>query len=548
MLAACASGENIPPPGGPPDKEPPIIRETYPPDGTINFAERKVEITFNEYLQESGVAQEIIITPIPERPPEIDWNGKTLEIEFRDPLLENRTYAVTVGSGVTDLSGNRLGSPVTLRFSTGPVIDSGRIAGTVTGAEGRSPYVFAWIVPDDVATFNDTMNFDQTPPDVIAPVADNGLFSLEGLPPGRYRLATVTDEFADRRYSPGTDAFGVAVTDYTIAPDYAPVTGVRLRLNPAPLDITPPQLFSAMPASRTRTDLTFSEPIDTGTIRPERFRLTVAGTEIPVVQAWRSTVNPLRITLRHDALTADAPAEIRISDLRDTTGLLISDTARSKEFTTTQSRDTIPPQFRFSVPVDGTIRTTDTILLQFDEPVTLDRSRTLVRLIDTASGKEIGYRLAESSPGTLIATATDTTFNVPSALFAIDLGGFSDPGGYRTDTIRRIPVTIKPLPQRGTLQGRLIDSTAPNVPHVIVLRSTEEGGEFRIRLDRAGPWEITDIPAGHYRLTAFRDTDGDGLYDYGSLSPYRPGEVFTQREGTVQVRARWTTTDVDVGF
>ena len=112
VLAACASGENIPPPGGPPDKEAPQVRETFPVDGEVNFDGKKVEITFNEYLRESGVSEELVITPIPERPPEIDWSGKTLEIRFRDPLLPNRTYAVTVGGGITDLSGNRLGSPV----------------------------------------------------------------------------------------------------------------------------------------------------------------------------------------------------------------------------------------------------------------------------------------------------------------------------------------------------------------------------------------------------------------------------------------------------
>ncbi|MCB0713343.1 MAG: Ig-like domain-containing protein [Ignavibacteriae bacterium] len=548
VLAACASGENIPPPGGPPDKEAPQVRETFPVDGEVNFDGKKVEITFNEYLRESGVSEELVITPIPERPPEIDWSGKTLEIRFRDPLLPNRTYAVTVGGGITDLSGNRLGSPVTLRFSTGSVIDSGRIAGSVAGAEGRKAFVFAWLIPGDVSTFNDTTQFDQVPPDMIAPVADNGSFSLEGLPPGRYRLASVIDEFLDRRYSPGVDEFGVAITDFVIERGSPPVEGVRLRLNPAPLDITPPELYSLYPASQTRTDLNFSEAIDTASLSPDHFQLTVNGGSIPILQAWRQPTNPLRISLQHEALPPDQPAQIQVTGLHDTNGITINDTARSKEFTTTSMRDTLPPQFRSSVVYNGTIRMTDTILLMFDKLVTANQSRPLVRIVDTATGKEVGYTVRPVAPGMFAATAEDTTFNVPSVLLRIDLGGFSDRSGYRADTLWQVPISIKPLPQRGTLQGNLIDSLAPDIPHVIVLTSTEDKREYRISLKRTGKWEIANIPAGYYRLSAFRDTDGNGIYDYGSLSPYRPGEVFTQHSGNVQVRARWTTTDVDVAF
>ena len=548
VLTGCASGEGIPPPGGPPDKTPPTVREMEPVDGTINFSGDQIEITFNEYLQESGVSEQIVITPIPERPPEIDWSGKTLEIRFRDPLAENRTYAITLGAGLTDLSGNRLGSPVTLRFSTGPIIDSGRIAGTIFGVDNRKAFVFAWLVPDDVETFNDTINFEQTPPDFIAPVADNGSFSLEALPPGRYRLVAVTDEFTDRAYSPGTDAFGLAVEDYTLLRDSAPLRGVRLRLGPAPIDLTPPQLFSASPVNLTRTDLRFSEPIDTATIRPEHFLLTTDGREIPVTSAWRSPFNALSVIVIHDELPPDGSGEVVVSSLRDTNGLGISDTARSKTFTTTSRRDTIAPLFRSSIASGGVIRLTDTLSFQFDERVTATRGQELVKLTDTASGKSVGYRLEQTGPGSFIAVSVDTTFNVPSAILSVDLGGFSDPGGYRTDTVWQTPVTVKPLPQRGTLQGKLIDSLAPNTPHVILLFHTEDKREYRVKLSGTGAWEIADIPSGNYRLTAFRDTDGDGIYSYGSLTPYRPGEVFAEYAGTVQVRARWTTTDVDIEF
>ncbi|MCE2503951.1 MAG: Ig-like domain-containing protein [Chlorobi bacterium] len=545
---ACASGENISPPGGPPDKEAPIIKKTEPADGTINFSSDKIRITFNEYLQESGVSDQIVITPIPERPPEIDWSGKTLEIKFRGPLLENKTYAITIGSGLTDLSGNRFGSPQTVRFATGPMIDSGSIAGLVAGMDRRDAFVFAWILPEDAETFNDTMQYKDVVPDVIAPVGDDGSFSLEGLPPGRYRLMALVDEFADRSYSPGTDAFGLATEDYVVDATYTPVRGVRIRLQPAALDLASPQLFSATSVSPLQTNLRFSEPIDTSAIQTDRFRITVDGTEVPVIDAWQSALNPLIITLRHQELPPNREGGVETFRLLDTVGLVLADTARETTFTTTDKPDTFPPVFQLSVPQNGSIRMTDTLFLKFDEEIQLDRNDSLIWVTDTTAGKGVQYQLERKYPALFHAFALDTTFHTPSAILSVDLRAFRDIGGYSVDSLWQAPVRIKPLQQRGTLQGRLIDSAAEDVPHIILLTSTEDNREYHVQLAKPGDWEIAEIPGGEYRLSAFRDNNDNGEYDYGSLDPYRPGEVFVERSGTVRVRARWTTTGVDVEF
>ena len=548
FLLACASGENIPPPGGPPDKEAPTLTKTEPTDGTINFSGDEISITFNEYVQESSIRDHLIITPIPEKPPEIDWSGKTLEITFREPLLENRTYAVTVGSGLTDLSGNRLGSPKTLRFSTGPVIDSGSIAGQITGMDRRSAFVFAWILPEDVENFNDTIQYENATPDVIAPVGDNGGFSLEGLPPGTYRLIALVDEFADRLYSPGTDAFGLAIEDYVVDESYTPVRGVRIRLQPTALDLSSPQLFSATSVTSQQTDLRFSEPIDTNTIQSGEFRLTLNGTDIPITRSWQSALNPLIITLQHQELLSNQEARVEAFLLRDTAGLTLADTARTATFKTSDKPDTSPPIFQFSAPLNSSIRTVDTLLLTFNEEVVLERDDSLMWITDTTTGKSSHYRVERITPAMFRALAIDTTFNASSVIISIDLQAFKDIGGYAIDSVWQRSVTLKPLQQRGTLQGRLFDSLGTDVPHVILLRSTEENQEYRVQLAGAGDWEITEIPSGEYRLSAFRDSNGDGKYDYGSLTPYRPAEVFIERSGTVRARARWTTTGVDVEF
>lgn len=548
LLISCASGESIPPPGGPPDTEPPTIEKASPPDGTTNFSDRTVEITFNEYLQEGRESEHVIITPIPKRTPEFDWSGKTLEITFRDDLAENRTYAVTIGAGMTDLTGNRLGNPYTLRFSTGSVIDSGRIAGSIAGKGDRKAFIFGYLLPDDAATFTDTLRPDMTIPDFITPVADNGSFSMEGLPPGEYRLIAVTDEFSDRLYTPGTDAYGVAVDDITVPDDYAPVYGLRIRLLPAPVDTKRPQLLSAAGINRTTTELRFTEPIDTGSIRPERIRLEVDGTERPVALAWRSAESPLNIRLSHDALPSGATGSITLTDLTDSTGLRLEDTARTATFTIPGRNDTIPPKLIAPADLTKGFRMTDTLLIAFNEAVGFEERRDVVRLRDTSKNRETTFRVRRRSPDAFIALPRDTTFDAVGPILSIDLNAFPDRAGNRTDSVWAGSVRLKPVPQRGTLTGTLTDSLAPNVPHVIVFESTEEGYRFEIRLDGTGQWELSEVPSGNYSMSAFRDVNNDGEYDYGSLNPFRRGEVFVEREGGVRVRPRWTTTDIDLSF
>lgn len=539
---------DTPPPGGPPDKEPPVIREAVPRDGTTNFRDRTVRITFDEYLNEGSVPDQIVVTPIPDRPPEIDWSGKTLEIKFREPLRENRTYAVTLGGGIQDASGNRLGIPYTLRFSTGPIIDSGRIGGSVVGKGDRDIFIFAYTLPENEKEFSDTLRPDQTIPDFIAPVGDNGSYSLEGLPPGRYRIFAVADDFADRVYSPGVDAFGVAVQDVTINADYAPVSPLRIRLMAAPIDMTQPQLFSAVGINNGRTELRFSEPIDTGTIRPGNFRLTAGGTEIPINAAWRSAANVLSIFLAHSPLPAEVEAVVEASGLRDTIGLELADTARRASFTTTSRRDTLAPSFLPIPEIDKGYRPGDTLVIAFDEAVEVAGAEEAMFLTDTATGATLRFRLTRRSPAEFTAVSAGAEFAGASGILSVTLGLFTDYAGNNRDSVWTKSVQVKPAPQRGSLQGRLTDSTASDVPHVILLESTTEKWQYRIRLKGTGAWEVKDIPSGAYNLSAFRDINGDGEYDYGSLSPYRPGEVFTERPGGIQVRPRWTTTEVNIEF
>lgn len=547
-ICSCASGVTIPPPGGPADTIPPSILSTIPGNGTTNFRGETVEIEFSEYVEESRVAAAVVITPIPRIPPEFDWSGRTLEITFREPLLENRTYTVNLGSAISDPGGNRLGRPFSLRFSTGDQIDSGRIQGEVIGKSKIPAFIYAYVIPSDTARFNDTLRPDSTRPDFIAPIGDDGSFSLEGLPTGNFRIFAVADAFSDGIFTPGEDAFGVPTGDVHVASATEPVTGLRIRLRPSADDLRPPALYSAVSVNRRRSELRFSEPVDTATLRVANFSLTASGSDVAINQAWRSPVNPLAVQLSHAEIPPAVEAVVTTRGLRDTAGNGLPDSVSTTRFTTGETIDTVPPRI-LPLSVDSVRAYTfpDSILISFDENVAMTEGAEPIRLRDTA-GPSARFRLTRRSPAQFIARPLDTLFGAAEGFLEIDLRRFTDEAGNRYDSTARLRLAIGIPRQKGSMEGTLTDSAAPNSLHVIILRAMNNGMIYRKEKLKSGPWAFTSLPEGEYEVTAFRDDDGNGEYNYGSIIPFRHAEQFATWRGTVRVRPRWSTNKVDLVF
>ena len=546
FITGCASGEGIPPSGGPPDREAPTVRSMTPADGSTMFDDDRIEIEFSEGIDESGAREEVVITPIPSRSPTVTVSGRRLRIDFQEDLLPDRTYAVTVGGGLRDFSGNRLGTPVTVRFSTGAIIDSGRIGGTISGREtaGGSVFVFAWRMDDR----DEGGDLAAAPPDFIAPVSDNGRFSLEGLPAGTYRVIGVDDQRRDREVDPGEDAVGVPSDSVTIEAGESYARELSIRLPPAPPDLLPPSLFTASGDVRTRTLLRFSEPIDTAGLVVSAFTIQQGERTLTPESVWRSTQAPTNLILHHSPLDTENQVTVSVRDLTDTAGNPVVDSTRVRRFSPVERIDTVGPTITFASTFVRGISGSDTIRLAADEGVEIIRREEGLVASDTLGTAVHRYRLVSISPTLINAVPLDTVLPRISVIrLRIDRSAFGDLLGNRGSGVVDTTTSVRPTPQRGTLSGRVVDSLYPTTPHVILLTS-EFGDVYRVQLPGTGPWSIENIPSDSYRLEAFRDEDGDDVLDYGSISPWRPGERTISYPGGIRVRPRWTTTDVNLEF
>jgi len=179
------------PSGGPRDEVPPRVVESDPPNYSTQFEAKKILITFDEYVVLDNVNQELIVSPPMEEKPEVRLRKKTIIVQFEESLKENTTYTFNFGSAIKDLhEGNKLLN-FEYVFSTGDVLDSLSVKGTLKYAEDLSKPE----EPISIMLYEDLR--DSVPlidiPLYIGKSDDSGVFSVNNLRPDVYKLFALKD-------------------------------------------------------------------------------------------------------------------------------------------------------------------------------------------------------------------------------------------------------------------------------------------------------------------------------------------------------------------
>lgn len=308
----CAS--IMTPEGGPRDTLPPRVVAAMPRNYSTDFKERRIYISFDEYVQLKDQQKEFFTSPAMKKKPTLTIRGRGILVQLRDTLRENTTYALNFGSAVRD---NNEGNPLNgLRyvFSTGPEIDSmivsGYTADAYTSDSVSKSYI--WFYRADSLTLHP--DYDSTminrAPDVIARAENNGIFLAQNLKPIPYRVYAYEDTNDNQMYEPGIDRVGYLDSLYNPAelPDFSVwYDSLRLYLS------AEPQLYIRM-----FTDRQFRRQILTKTERPKQHLAQLYfGAEHPRIDSIlfdsiapeRVIVEPLTRGRDTVALWFDLPAE-----------------------------------------------------------------------------------------------------------------------------------------------------------------------------------------------------------------------------------------------
>jgi hypothetical protein len=179
------------PSGGPRDQDPPQVVESEPPNYSTRFEARKIQVTFDEYIVLENVNQELVVSPPMETKPDVKLKKKTLVIQFEEELKENTTYTFNFGNAIKDLhEGNKLQN-FEYVFSTGDVLDSMSVKGTLRYAETleKPKEAVSIMLYDDL---RDSVPLREIPL-YVGRSNDSGIFSVNNLQPGTYKVFALKD-------------------------------------------------------------------------------------------------------------------------------------------------------------------------------------------------------------------------------------------------------------------------------------------------------------------------------------------------------------------
>ncbi len=210
---SCAN-TTTPPSGGPKDTIPPVLISVSPENNSTNFplTDGKIQLLYNEYTIVKN-ASEIIVSPPSKKKPVTKIKNKYIVVSFNDTLQADKTYTIDFGNTLVDNNEGNVAPRFVYTFSTGDVIDSMYVTGTVTDSKTLQPVknllVALYSDMSDSACFN-------VMPDAATKSDDWGFFLIRNVKPIPYQLIGFSDTDNDYKYDPNSDQ--IAFVDTLIIP------------------------------------------------------------------------------------------------------------------------------------------------------------------------------------------------------------------------------------------------------------------------------------------------------------------------------------------
>ena len=203
------------PNGGPRDETPPKLVRSTPSLHAVRYEGKKIEIVFDELIQVDRPSENVIITPTQKNLPVVRAAGKKVKVELKDSLTPDMTYTIDFTNSISDNNEKNALENFSFAFSTGDVIDSLEVAGTVLNAENLEPMPGILVGlhrnPEDSA-------FTTEPFFRTSKTNERGRFAIRNIATGSYRLYALNDVNRDYRFDqPGEE---IAFHDSIVTPSF----------------------------------------------------------------------------------------------------------------------------------------------------------------------------------------------------------------------------------------------------------------------------------------------------------------------------------------
>ncbi len=558
FFSGCA--RQIGPSGGPNDITPPEIVNMYPANRTLNYNDSRISLEFSKYMDRRHVEESIFLSPNLGTLT-FDWGGKDVEIHFSDSLRQNTTYIFTLGTDAVDTRqpANHLAHTFALAFSTGTTIDSGSISGKVFDSKPAGVMVFAYQLNGRSI---DSLNPGYTKPDYLTQTDKDGLFTLDFLKLGLYRLVAVRDEYKNLLYEKQTDQYGVTTTDVILSPQRSSFGEIQFKMSAE--DTTAPFLSSAHSLDRNHVLLRFSEAMDISSadVRNVIIMDTLSNNLLRVSDF--SFIMKPNTADGHALQSAEARLITSIQDsgktyrvslqgVRDLYGNVLSPQLNSSIFLSDAMSDTNALVFTLLNITEGSqnVRRDDSIHIAFSKAVKKNLFMAGFSLKDSSRRNVKGTFGWWNSTAVSFIPSSPMLFGMPYKLSVIldSLQDFS--GNHPHDSIETVRFQIVSESILGSIQGTVAVESFTGKGIIFVAAtplSSKTMRPYQQPIQHTGAFLFNDLPEDKYILSAFIDADSNGTYSYGKPFPFHSAEQFVVYPDTLKVRARWPIEGVNIHF
>jgi len=525
IIFSCAAVMS--PPGGPKDVIPPKLVETIPPDGTTHFKGDKVELVFNEYLDEDTIEKAVNILPSSDKKLEFAYKGKRIYMEFPDSLFENQTYIISINRELSDEHGVKLDKGVQVAFSTGSKIDQGSISGKIEYFNDAS--LNLWKVRDSI----DYTKFYERKPDYVFDASNNGGFEFKYLSSGEYRLTAVDRTVSGMPINLERTTYGLGWLPEIKISNQKKIEGVNIRI----LEKTGPiKMLNAESLQQSWGRISFSRDI-TNIVDDLSIELIVEDSVIIGADYFLNPKDNSKLYFITDNQINNY-VSIRTNSLKkNSINIVDSSKIRLKmeSFNDTTDLSIIQPNSKYILDIEqGKIK-----------PLKIIFSN----LINTKLNKK-SFSIARDS----IVIPFEVFWESPLSINLFPEYNWEPNSSY---TLRIIRDLIAPVYGRSlkdsiasidfktsnyTGFGSLLINTniKSNEQIFAELKNIEKlVPEFRSVVNYSGNTRMINIPEGNYFLMFFKDIDNNKAYSPGTIYPYVPSEWFYNYPDTVEIRSNW---------
>ena len=203
ILLSCA--QIVAPTGGKKDTLAPIIVKLIPENQSRNFNGKQIDILFNEYVSIDNIQQQLSITPNLEGTYETKIMPKGARLIFDKPFKENTTYSLNFRNTFKDMNERNVAKNIKLVFSTGKIIDSLKVSGKVKNPLTNKPMMDVSV---GLYVYSDTLNPRKIKPYYFIKTDSAGIFTIENIAAGKYRIYAVTDINNNLLYEEAKESLG----------------------------------------------------------------------------------------------------------------------------------------------------------------------------------------------------------------------------------------------------------------------------------------------------------------------------------------------------